>query len=187
MAVRETMADIIAFVRELIQDDDESNYTFTDEQIQLRLDMNRLDVYGECLTAHKEMGPGNTVSWFHYSAALPMWENDYRIQNSQAVTVIPDTPEPLIGKFSFDESTPPPLFITGKVYNVYRVAATLLTSWIGSERKVIQSWTADGTTIQRAGRIRDMMTLVDQYYSLSWNWGGTSQIKLVRKDQRRIW
>jgi hypothetical protein len=184
MAVRSSMAYIITFVRELINDPAGPDQKFTDQQIQDRLDLKRLDLYGDPLKSADTLNSDGTIAWKQWWAKLPFWETDYLIQNTSGTTKTPDTAEPLIGKFTYLVTQEQPLIITGKVYNVYGVASSLLITWIAEIRSQIQMWTADGTTIQRVGQVKNMQDLAAKYAGMAWGWGNWNQIKLVRKDLR---
>lgn len=184
MAVRASMEYIITFVRELINDPAGSTEKFTDEQIQARLDLKRLDVYGECLRAADKLHTDGTYLWTDFFAKKPFWETNVIIQKAGGALRTPDEADCLVGKFVYNVHQNDPLVISGRVYNVYAVAANLLTVWVGELRGQITSWTADGTTVQRTGQLKSMNDLASQYRSLAWGWGNQTQVKLVRKDLR---
>lgn len=184
MAVRPTMSDLIAFVRELIFDPSDGDTKFTDQYIQDQLDLNRLDLYTEWLKSADTLTTEGTIEWHDFFAPVPHWETDYVIQQLDGDVVTPDNAYPMIGKFNFTAHQTEPLAITGKAYNVYRVAGNLMTTWIAEQRSDILSWTADGTTIRKANAISHMSGLARQYLAMAWGFGGSSQIKLVRKDIR---
>lgn len=184
MAVRTSMSYIITFVRDLINDPAGATQKYTDQQIQDRLDLNRLDLYISDLKEVETLASDGHIEWHDFFARLPFWETDYTIQVINGASSTPNTAEPLIGKFHYTANQIQPLVITGKVYNVYGVAATLMTMWIAEIRAQIQSWTADGTTVQRIGQVSSMQKLADKYFEMAWGWGGSTQIKLVRKDLR---
>lgn len=188
MAARASMTEIIAFVRELIQDPAGADQKFTDDQIQMRLDMTRLDKYQACLHSADTLTPLGSIEWHDFFAKAPSgyWESDYIIQKVNGELAPPDTAELAIGKFHYIDHQPTPLVITGRVYNVYGVAVKLLTTWKLDLRSQISSWTADGTTVQKANQLATMADLIASYAGMAWGWGGGaySQIKLVRKDLR---
>lgn len=181
MAVRATMAYIITFVRELIYDTG-ATQKFTDQQIQDRLDLSRLDLYADCLKAPNILDTDGTIDWKDFYARYPFWETDFTIQKIDGTLNPPTTSEPLIGKFTYATHQEEPLVINGRVYNVYGVASNLMTTWIAELRTQIQYWSADGTTVQRIGQIRNMQDLAAEYAKKAWGWGNSTQIKLVRKD-----
>lgn len=184
MAVRPSMSYIITFVRDLINDPAGSSQKYTDQQIQDRLDLNRLDLYISELEPQDFLTSSGSIEWHDFFSRLSFWETDYTIQTVNGTTKVPDIGEPLIGKFHFNANIVNTLVISGRVYNTYRVAATLMTMWIAEIRAQIQTWTADGTTVQRVGQVKNMEALANKYYELSWGWGGSTQIKLVRRDLR---
>jgi len=182
MAVRPSMAYIIQMVRDLISDPAGDTEHFTDQQIQDKLDMARLDVYNEFLKPVATYTETNLAEWHDFWSIHDMWETDYVLQLANGPFTTADVAEPLIGKFHWDERQLIGIRISGRCYNVYRISAVLLTAWISDLRSQITSWTADGTTVQRAGQIKNMNDLALQYYALAWGWGNSSQTKLVRKD-----
>ncbi len=184
MAVRPSMSYLITFVRDLLNDPAGAAQKYTDQQIQDRLDLNRLDLYMSDLVEQDTLTSSGAIEWHDFYARLPFWETDYLIQKLTGATATADVAEPLIGKFHYNAHQAQPLVITGKIYNVYRVAATMMTMWIAEIRAQIQTWTADGTTVQRIGQVKNMESLANKYYELSWGWGGSTQIKLVRRDLR---
>lgn len=187
MPVRSSMAYIITYVRELINDPAGASQKFTDQQIQDRLDTQRLDLYQDCLESADTLTPTGTIEWHDFFSDMGFWETDYVIQRTNGVNPgAPTTAEPLIGKWNWAANQVQPLVITGRVYNVYGVASALLNTMIADERRQITSWTADGTTIQRLGQIRNLQNLSQEYAKRAWGWGRGkySQVKLVRKDLR---
>lgn len=184
MPVRSSMGYIITFVRELINDPAGASQKFSDQQIQDRLDLNRLDLYGDILKAANTLDTDGTIDWKDFYARLPFWETDFQVQKINGTVSAPTTSEPLIGKFSYTTAQTEPRVITGKVYNVYGVASTLLTMWVAELRTQISMWSADGTTIQRIGQVKDAQSLAAKYAGMAWGWGNSTQVKLVRKDLR---
>lgn len=184
MAVRSTMSYLITFVRDLINDPAGASQKYTDQQIQDRLDLNRLDLSFSPLEEQDYLSTTGFIEFRDWFARLPFWETDYVIQQVSGIPMTPDVAEPLIGKFHWNTNQPYALVIAGKVYNIYGVAATLMTTWIAEIRGQIQSWTADGTTVQRIGQVAAMQKLADKYFEMAWGWGGSTQVKLVRRDLR---
>lgn len=184
MPVRSSMGYLITFVRELINDPAGASQKFTDQQIQDRLDLNRLDLYGDILKSPGTLDTDGTIDYKDFYARLPFWETDYTVQKLSGALNAPTSAEPLIGRFQYATHQAEPLVITGRVYNVYGVASTLLLMWIAEVRAQIQSWSADGTTIQRIGQVKNMQDLAAKYAAMAWGWGNSTQVKLVRKDLR---
>lgn len=186
MAVRSSMAYIIQAIRDLINDPAGATQHFTDQAVQDRLDLMRLDLYQECLESADTLTSTGTIEWHDFFSEFGFWETDYTIQKLNGASVTPTTSEPLIGRWTFATNQTEPLVINGKVYNVYGVASALLNTWVAEERKAITSWTADGTTIQRLNNMKSLNDLAETYAMRAWGWGRGkfTQVKLVRKDLR---
>jgi hypothetical protein len=181
MAVRASMSYLISFVRELITDPAGADQTFTDIQIQDRLDLNRKDLYQDCLRSADSLQTDGTLFRLDWFSELPFWETDVVIQQVGGLAATPDDANYLVGKFSYDDNQSIPLVATGRVYDVYGVASNLLTI-MTSELRDQFNWTADGTTVQRVAQVKDMQALATKYAGMGWGWG--RQIKLKRKDLR---
>ncbi len=183
---RSTMADIIAFVRELINDPAGVDQQYTDDQIQMRLDLGRLDMYQLPLIPRDSLSVTGEIEYLDFYSGFKFWEDDYVLQKYSGPLGTPDVAEPLLGHWHWNTSQEDSYIITGKIYNVYGAASTLLTNWIATIRSEILSWTADGTTIQRSRQLSSMTALAAQYADMAFGWGGgrANQIKLVRKDLR---
>lgn len=182
MPVRPTMGYLITFVRELINDSAGAEQMFTDQQVQDRLDLNREDVYAQDLKEADSLGLDGSIEWHDFYAKLPFWEEDPVIQEVDGDVLTPDELNYLIGQFHFDaEITTLPLVITGRVYDVYNVAADLIMIQVNELRNAF-NWTADGTTVQRISQVKDLTAQAAAYRAKGWNWA--KQIKLVRKDLR---
>lgn len=181
MAVRPTMDYLITFVRELINDPAGASQQYTDQQIQDRLDLNRMDVYIEDLREADTLTTAGRIEWHDFYSKLPFWEEDAVIQEINGVTLTPDDSNFLLGRWHFNAHQPFPIVITGKVYDMYTVAADFLLISISTLRNAF-NWTADGTTVQRISQVKDLQSQAAEFRSKGWSWA--KQIKLVRKDLR---
>ena len=125
MAVRTTMLPLIKRVRQLINDPQSSTQAFDDQEIQDVLDESREDIVNQVLTVKPTYTLGQ-VQFLNYYSVLGGWEEDYAFKQFLSVPVTPNTLEPIAGHFAFTQSTLPPIYITGKLYDVHRAAADLL-------------------------------------------------------------
>lgn len=181
MAVRPGVQYLIDYVRELIHDTERVQYT--DQQIQDRLDMTRLDLYMHQLSQTDTLTTTGTIEWKDFYSKYPFWEEDPTLQKPTGATLTPTTKEPMIGRWTFATAqTEVPVLATGRVYNVYSVCAKLLFQWESTLRNQF-NFTADGLTVQRIAQVRDLHSLALTYQAMAWGNTGT-QIKLVRKDIR---
>lgn len=149
MTVRSTMTDLIALVREMINDPTGSPQ-FTDQQIQDRLDANRDDIrYENLVIAPSIVNTASTNNiaayiFADYFSKYGYWEADVVLQGYLSAAywkvLTPVASELLLDEahWQFETSvftsgtTPgqlPPIFATGKVYDVYAASADLLEFW----------------------------------------------------------
>ncbi len=128
MAVRSTMAALIARERVLINDPAGASQVFDDQTIQDIMDESRQDFYNLSLIPKPTFAIG-TISYLDYFSEFGGWEDDFVIKQFLTVVVTPATSEPIAGHFRFTVTTRPPLLITGKLFDVYRSAADLLERW----------------------------------------------------------
>jgi len=125
MAVRATMAALIASVRILINDPSGGSELWPDQTIQDVLDEARVDVFNEPLIP-KPTYTGATINFLDYWAQLGGWEDGYTLKQFLITVVTPSTLEPIAGHWQFASSTLPPVYITGSLHDRYRAAADLL-------------------------------------------------------------
>lgn len=181
MAVRPTVQYLIDYIRELIHDTDRSQYT--DQQIQDRLDLNRLDLFTQDLRADATLSPAGVTEYKSFHSLHHFWEAEPVLQTPQGTVLTPTDAQPLIGRWTFATSQNiRPVMATGRVYNVYGVCAKLLFQWENTLRSQF-NFTADGLTVQRIGQVKDLHSLGLTYQAMAWGSIGT-QIKLVRRDIR---
>lgn len=163
MAVRATMAPLIARVRLLISDSPPPGTppVFFDQDIQDVLDEGRVDVFNMPLVP-KETFSGATILYLDYETDLGGWEDGYTLRQFLTQTVTPSVLEPIAGHWSFAASTFPPVFITGRLYDVYRAAADLLERW-AAKWVLRYSATVDGQGLQRSQVTRNLQLLAVTY------------------------
>jgi hypothetical protein len=182
MAVRSTMADLIALVRQMIADPAGISQHFSDQQIQDRLDSSRDDVRYESLSIAPSIV--NTASTNHlpqtiyadYYSAFQWWESDVVLQgqdiNGNAwIVLTPLASDYIVGHWQF-ELTPfvngtvpgqlPPAFATGRVYDPNCASADLLEFWAAS-LSCAYDINVDGQSLRRSQMMQGKLTL-SQYY-----------------------
>lgn len=160
---RSTMAALIARVRLLINDTlpADSGQVWTDDQIQDVMDASRLDIKNEVMIP-KPTFSGAQIQFLDYYTHLGDWEDDYILKQFLVTQVTPATSEPVAGHWTFAETTLPPVYISGKNYDIYRSAADLL------ERQAAQwalrySMTVDGQNLQRGMVTQALQNLAKTY------------------------
>src|SRR5216683_6832157 len=108
MAVRSTMANIIARERLLINDPAGASQIFTDQDIQNVLDESRLDLYNEPLEYSPTYVSGS-LQWLFYWHKLTNFEDGMVLKQYLVTTVTPSSIDPINGQFTFAANTFPPV------------------------------------------------------------------------------
>lgn len=185
MAVRSSMAALITETRLLINDPNPnpgvSVTIFSDQQIQDHLDdplTSRFDIryeqlaYGPTLVNLSGQQSGSAVYiWADYYSSYSWWETDVVIQDGHYIVLSPVASDYITGHWQF-ELTPfvngtapgqqPPLFITGKAYDLNGAAKTL---WLlrAALLATAYDFTADGQTFHRSQQMAMCMKMADYY------------------------
>jgi hypothetical protein len=153
MAVRSTMSALISRVRLLINDT-ATTPVWSDQQIQDIMDEARADMYNIALIP-KPTFSGSSVSYLDYFSELGGWEDDYVLKQYLTVVVTAASAEPIAGHFHFSSNTFPPLYITGKLFDVYRSAADLLERW-ASQYTLQFDFSSDGQSFH-VSQVQDQL------------------------------
>lgn len=198
MAVRSSMAALIASTRQLIGDV-ATPQDFLDQDIQDVLDANRDEIRYELLSPMPDIQPGQngslaaTFVWASYQSDFQYWETDVVIQGVDVPTgkswviLTPVTFEYIPGKWTFAVTLPniatppgqyPPVFAVGKVYDLYGAAAMLLERRVALKSATVFDFTADGRQM-RLGQILDRWERLARTY---WGHAWIRTLDLVRTD-----
>lgn len=185
MPVRSSMSQIIARTRFMIQDPSGSSQFFADQDIQDTLDETVDFIRYELLqiaptiinTASTNNQP--TVIFIEYFSQFQWWESDVVIQGNnisanQAWTVLtPSQSDYINGHFWFESPTTeftsptvpgqyPPVFATGKIYDLYLASADLLEFW-GASFAGAYDIVADGQNLRRSQLMTAKIALAENY------------------------
>jgi hypothetical protein len=163
MPLRTSMASLIGRVRDMINDTSGASQVWSDFQIQMVLDESRQDIYNLPLEA-KPTYSGTTLSYFDYFAppSLGDWEDDIVLKQYLTTVVTPSVVDDIVGHYTFAASTYPPVFATGKTFDIYRSAADLLERWAA---KWVLSYdaTVDGQSLHRHQAQKALQDLAKNY------------------------
>lgn len=183
MAVRTSMAALITKVRSLINDPAGASQVWADQDVQDQLDRSRQDIRYELLTAApwiaNESGTNNTpqIVWADYYSKYQWWEDDATLQGNNVTTgaawivLTPTLSETINGHWAFQINVPtsgvapgqyPPVFATGKSYDVYLAAANLLEMW-AAKYALAYDFSADGQHFRRSQIAAQLTKLADTY------------------------
>lgn len=166
----------------MIADPAGSNQQFQDQDIQDTLDFYREDVRFESLMiAPSIVNIANTsysasIIYADYYSKFQWWEQDITIQGQGAtnlpwVVLNPAGSDYITGHFQF-ELTPwangtvpgqvPPVFATGKTFDVYAAAVELLEMW-SATLLAAYDITVDGQTLRRSQLSTQKLAFADIY------------------------
>lgn len=179
MAVRSTMATLIARTRLLINDPAGASQVFQDSDIQDILDSSRSDVKNGVMIPQPTFA-GSQIQFLDYYTKLGDWEDDLVIKQYLINQVTPATSEPIAGHWTFSLSTLPPLYISGKTYDIYRASADLLerqaAMWV-----LRYNVNVDGQSLQR-GQVTAALQNLARTYRMKQRAGA---IHVIRTDIRQ--
>lgn len=181
MPVRDSMADLISRVRELIGDDAGADQVFSDLQIQDTLDTRRRQLVREPLTAVSSIAAGGVTSYFDHYSQYGFWEADVDLQNGSYADISGSLAASganyLLGRFTFSTTQNPPVFLTGFAYDIYAAAADILEMWI-ADVKTDYDFLSSGRTFKRSQQGEGIERLLKTYRSRQW----VSTSQMVRTD-----
>lgn len=165
MPVRPTMSKIIQRVR-LLVNDPSPNFTdtvvqFSDQDVQDVLDSTRQDMRYLVL-APAPTYSGSTLSYFDYYSDLGDWEDDLTLWQWRINQMTPATTDNIVGHWTFAKTTLPPVYITGKTFDIYRCAADLLER-LSARWALSYSVSVDGQNLQRSQAFTMIQDLAHNY------------------------
>jgi hypothetical protein len=173
------MADVIARVRLLIGDP--SGEQFADTDIQDVLDMSRVVVSNAVLQPSVTLTANGILNYTDFYAEYGNWESDAVLQNG-AFEIQSDMAESdyLTGHWVWNLATPgklPPIFISGRYYDIYQAAADLLERWAAVWARSYD-FSADGQSFHRSQAAAAMLEQAKTYRKQAL----VHTIPLVRSD-----
>lgn len=185
MSVRASMAQLISLVRTMIADPSSGSQQFSDQQIQDRLDAHRDDIRFECLQIAPSIvntaSTGNQAStiFADFYSKYQWWESDVVLQgqvsNAFWKVLTPAASDYIVGHWQFEldvfntGTVPgqyPPVFATGKVYDLNAAAADLLEFWAAALAGAYNI-SVDGQNLQRSQLMQAKLTMASYYRKLA--------------------
>lgn len=176
------MTQLITRVRLLIGDPAGASQQFADQDVQDTLDESRDDLRYEPLLIAPSLvntaSTGNQAStiFADYYSKYQWWEQDVVLQgyeNGQAwVVLTPLASDYITGHWQFDSTTVfvngtvpgqlPPIFATGKVYDVHTASADLLELWAATLAGAYDI-AVDGQNLRRSQLMQAKLNLAQIY------------------------
>ena len=187
MAVRSTMGPLIAKLRLMIADPAGGSAQFEDQDLQDKLDESRDDIWYEPLRMAEAIvnaaSTNNVPSMIFadYYSAYKWWEGDAVLQGNSTsthaawVVLTPVASDLIVGHWSFETADLPTLFssgtfpgqyppvwATGKVYDLSSAAADLLEFWAATLAGKYDV-TVNGQTLRRSQLMTAKLTMAAYY------------------------
>ena len=157
------MTALIARLRRLIGDADESNQVWTDDEIESVLDRHREWVQYEPLRPSATRTPGGSVEYRDHFAALTDWEEDAALCDAAFNILTPDASDWQTGHWRFNSPGKlPPILITGKSYDLCGAAVDVLERWAARE-KLAFDFATDGQSFRESQKAAALLTLAGSY------------------------
>lgn len=158
---RQSLLPLIDRLRMLVHDNGDAGTVFSDDELEGFLDDNRTDAIEYPLTVIPERVDGATV-YRIYTAVPTYWEQDAALVDANGTTVTPSTSAPLVGRWEFSGGQAPPVYITGKFFDINAAAADVLEAWAAGEALSFD-FEADGASYKRSQKAATLLRLAAQY------------------------
>lgn len=157
--VRETMLPLLDRLRRLLNDVD--RVVFQDSELQDALDETRQQVSYEPLVPVETRTPSGYAVYVYLATVAP-WETDAVLVDGGWQTLTPAEADPLTGRWRFAAHQPPPVFISGNVYDLYAAAVALLEQW--AQREALSfDVRVDGQQLARSQKTTALLQLAETY------------------------
>lgn len=184
---RESLADLIALVRQYIGDgsSDPRDWTFPDEQIQAHLDQTR--AYHD----NAELDPlGQAGDIKLFSSTIKFWDLGVVVRDPEGFRLALDyeASNLIAGHFvPVSEYVPAAAYVSGWSYDLYAVCADLLVLWAGRLEQDITKFSADGSSYEFAGATKGKLALAADFRAksdamFSRGLGDIQTVTMVRND-----
>lgn len=154
---RSTMSSLITRVRRLSGDLSGASQVFSDAEVQEMLDQTRTDVRYLLLAEDMTVTPASLAQYLAYYDPRygGGWEDDVVLTSGTYAVLTPSVSDALVGKWTFAASTLPPVFLSGKVYDVYEAAGDLLDQW-AARAATCFDFETDGQKYARSQKTRQL-------------------------------
>jgi len=171
MPIRVTMTDLIYKIRQLIGDKLSSSYPaqFTDQEIQDALDSRREFVRYAPLRPEGTPQPfSGIIQYLDFFATAGYWESDAQLYGPAWQPLSPATADFIAGHWTFSTTIIPTVFIVGKLYDLYGVAADLMDAWNGQGAGDNFDVRTQGRMYARSQITTNRIKLAEVYRSRAW-------------------
>jgi hypothetical protein len=168
LSARATLSDLIAQVRRLVADTG-TPATFDDLDVQQALDNNRIDHIARRVEDSGIITTAARYAFTDYYTEIDHWEADaylqghmYELLTATSTPVSVANADYLVGHWTLNIAYTPPIFITGKSYDVYAAAVELLEQSYAMAMGDFD-FLAAGRTFKRSQSKEGIQTLINIY------------------------
>ena len=141
-SVRDGMADLIAHVARLVND--ESHEYHSQQDVQATLDQHRAEARYVDVTPVKSIAEGGAVTYLTFTSprGLTHWAKDGSLLDYNYATLTPATSDWMAGRWVFSSEPTRPVRLLGFTYDVFMAAADLLDVRSSMLSEDLQSFSA---------------------------------------------
>ena len=158
---RTSMSALIDRVRRLVNDPAGADEIFTDDEVQDWLDAHRDEVIELELAYATQLVAGVTVV-LEYAAEQGGWEDDAALTDANGATLTADALNLVVGRWTFNAHQQPPVYLTGRSYDVYAAAADAMEAR-AAQVALAFDFSADGASYSRSQQGEALLRLAKQY------------------------
>jgi len=156
---RTTLATLITQLRLLVNDPAGESQVWSDAELQNFLDVNRVDVRHAALRPETTWAGGITT-YTDYYADYGMWESDVVLEDGEGNDLTPLSSNLIVGHWEFDDQDPP-IYVTGKIFDLWAAAADVLEAW-AMKVALEFDFAADGGQFNRSQKREALLAVAAQ-------------------------
>ena len=179
MAIRTTMATLVARIRVMISDPSGASAVFTDDTIQEVLDLSRVTVRYGILRCEPTLMPGGILSYTDFFADVGGWEDATAttLYSPSYAVLTPTVFDVITGHWSFTTTQVLPVFIVGNYYDIYSAAADLCERMAATMARAYD-FMSDGKKFSRSQMMTALLRMAATYRSQA----RARTIPIIRED-----
>lgn len=175
---RTTLNPLITRLRRLVGDRAGASQAWSNDELADYLDTRRQDVTDLLLEGEPSSGPGSALQFLTWKAPWGDWEADAVLKDVHFNEVTADDANYLNGIWTFGTEPSYPVYLTGKTFDLYGVAADVLEMGAAGNLDNYDFRTADGQSFSRSQMFDHRERLVRLYRSKQ----RPQLVQLVRSD-----
>ena len=157
------MSNLINRLRALIGDQDSSCYSWSDDELQGFFDEQVSYQDTLFLSPKPNSGIGGTLLYQVFEAPYGYWEDDITLQNASFTPLTPSNIDNMVGRWKFSTSESGGVYLSGKTYDLYSVAVSVLEAWAVRLKGEFDFAPEAGQSFKRSQQSQTLMAIADSY------------------------